>query len=86
MAGLLLLWLCIEGVSLNLSHKHIALFSDNSLMVSWVTKMASKKLRIAAQLVQALALCLNVQQTCLLTPVHIPGIENTLTGIPSRSF
>ncbi len=30
MAGLQLLWLCIEGVAPNLAHKHIALFSDNS--------------------------------------------------------
>ena len=42
MAGLLLLWLCIEGVAPDLAHKHIALFSDNSPTVSWVTKMASK--------------------------------------------
>ena len=86
MAGLLLLWLCIEGVAPDLAHKHIALFSDNSPTVSWVTKMASKKSRIAAQLVRALALRLNVQQSCPLTPVHIPGIENALTDIPSRSF
>jgi len=86
MAGLLLLWLCLEGVAPDLAHKHIALFSDNSPTVSWVTKMASKKSRIAAQLVRALALRLNVNQSCPLTPVHIPGVENALTDIPSRSF
>jgi hypothetical protein len=56
MAGLLLLWLCMEGIAPNLAHKHVALFSDNSHAVSWVTKMASKKSRVAAQLVRALAL------------------------------
>ena len=30
MAGLLLLWLCLEGVAPTLAHKHVALFRDNS--------------------------------------------------------
>ena len=51
MVGLLLLWLCMEGIALDLAHKHVALFSNNSPAVSWVTKMASKKSCIAAQLV-----------------------------------
>ena len=63
MAGLLLLWLCLEGITPDLAHKHIALFSDNSPTISWVTKMASRKTRVAAQLVRALALRLNVKQT-----------------------
>jgi hypothetical protein len=86
MAGYLLLWLCLEGIAPDLAHRHIALFSDNSPSVSWVTKMASRTSRVAAQLVRALALRLNIQQTCPLTPVHIPGVENALTDIPSRSF
>ena len=49
-------------------------------------KMASKKSPVAAQLVRALALRLNVKQLCPLTPVHIPGVENALTDIPSCSF
>ena len=48
--------------------------------------MASKKSRVAAQLVRALALRLNIKQSCPITPVHIPGIENVLTDIPSRSL
>ena len=86
MAGLLLLWLCLEGTAPDLAHKHVALFSDNSPTVSWVTKMASRKSRVAAQLVRALALRLNISRSCPLTPVHIPGVENALTDIPSRSF
>jgi hypothetical protein len=86
MAGLLLLWLCLEGIAPDLAHKHIALFSDNSPTISWVTKMVSRKSRVAAQLVRALALRLNFKQTCPLTPVHIPGVKNALTDIPSCSF
>ncbi len=35
MAGLLLLWLCLEGVAPDSAHKHIALFGDNSPTASW---------------------------------------------------
>ncbi len=83
MAGLLFLWLCIEGVVPNIAHKHVALFSDNSPTVSWVEKMASKKSCVVAKLVRALSLRLNVKKACPLTPVHIPGVENALTDIPS---
>ncbi len=86
MAGLLPLWLCIEGVVPDIAHKHVALFSNNLPTVSWVDRMASKKSRIAARLVCALALRLNVCQACPLTPVHIPGVEIALADIPLRSF
>jgi hypothetical protein len=42
--GLFLLWLCLEGVAPDMAHKHVALFSNNSPTVSWVAKMASKKI------------------------------------------
>jgi hypothetical protein len=86
MVGLLFLWLCVEAIVQDIAHKHVALFTDNSPTVSWVEKMASKKSRIAAKLVCALALRLNITKTCPLTWVHIPGMENSLTDIPSRSF
>ncbi len=73
-AGLRLLWLCVEAIAPDIAHKHIALFSNNSPMVSWVDRMASQKSRIAAQLVCALALWLNIKKTCPLTPVHILGV------------
>jgi hypothetical protein len=86
MAGLLFLWLCMEAIALDLAHKHIALFSDNSTTISWVNKMALQKLGITVQLVRALALRLNIKQTCPLTPVHILGMENALTDIPLHLF
>jgi len=86
MAGLLLLWLVIEGVCGRCRQQHIAIFSDNDPTVSWVKRMASKQSRVAAQLVRALALRQKKQRACPLTPVHIPGRQNQLTDIPSRSF
>jgi hypothetical protein len=41
MAGILMLWLCLKGISQHLSHKHVALFSDNSPTITWVDQMAS---------------------------------------------
>jgi hypothetical protein len=86
MAGLLLLWLCIEAIVQDIAHKHVALFSDNLPTISWVDKMASKKLQIATKLVRALALHLNVTKTCPLTPAYIPGVKNALTDILLHSF
>jgi hypothetical protein len=82
MAGLHFLWLCLEGVVPGIAHKHVVLFSDKLPTVSWVEKMASRKSRIAPRLVRALALRLNVNRTCPLTPVHIPCVENALTDNP----
>ena len=56
MAGLLMLWLVIEGVCPTLCKKWVTLFSDNSPTMSWVTWMASCQLVVAEHLVQALAL------------------------------
>ncbi len=86
MVGLLFLWLCVKAIALDIAHKHIALFSNNSQMVSWVNKIALQRYLMAVQLVHTLALWLNIKKTCSLTPVHIPGVENAPTYIPSCSF
>ena len=48
--------------------------------------MASRRSRVAAQLVRALALRLKQAGACPLTPLHIAGEKNAMTDIPSRSF
>ena len=86
MAGLLLLWLAIEGVCTDLTDAHVALFSDNSPTVSWVDRLASRKSKVATQLLRALALRLQITRSSPLTSLHIPGEQNAITDIPSRSF
>jgi hypothetical protein len=71
-AGLLILWLCIKGVCGPVAYKYFALFRDNSPTVSWVERMALRYSWVAAQLVWALALRLNLASACPLTPLHIP--------------
>ncbi len=82
MAGLVILWLVIEGVCVDLQEKRVTLFSDNSPTVGWVTRLASKRSIVAEQLIQALALRLKSTHTCPLTPLHIEGIRNKIAGIP----
>ena len=86
MAGLLLLWLVMESVCPSLDGAHVALFSDNSPTVHWVERLASRHSIVAMQLIRALALRLQLQKASPLTPLHIAGIHNAITDIPSRSF
>ena len=86
MAGLLLLWLVIEGVTELLNKKRVALFGDNSLSIGWGACLESRCLHIAENLIQALALRLKMQCACPLTPIHIAGKRNAISDIPSRSF
>ena len=86
LAGLLLLWLCMEAVCALSPGCHVGLFSDNQATVSWVRRMASKGSFVAGQILRALALRLKVSGASPLTPLHIPGDKNAMTDIPSRSF
>jgi hypothetical protein len=70
----------------HLGGKHVALFSDSSLTVSWVQRMACQSSLVAKQLIPVLTLCINVQRSCLLTTLHIVGDQNTMTDIPLQSF
>ena len=86
MAGVLLLWLVVEAVCHPLQEKRVALFSDNSPTVSWVTRLASRRSLIAEHLVQALALRLKASRTCPIMALHIEGKRNAISDVPSRSF
>ncbi len=86
MAGLLIIFLVMEEIVCNLMEANIALFSNNTPTVSWVTCLASRHSIVTANLVAALALCLKKLCCCPLSPQHIKGKENTIIDIPSRSF
>jgi hypothetical protein len=82
----LIIFLVVEEIVCNLTEANIALFSNNTPTISWVTRLASRHSIVAANLVVALALCLKKLCCCPLTPQHIKGKENTITDIPSRLF
>ena len=85
-AGLLMLWLVMEDVCNITSGTHVALFSDNSPTVSWVERLACRSSLVAGQLIRALALRLKTMGASPLTTLHVPGVQNAMTDIPSRSF
>ena len=85
-AGLLLLWLVIEQVAPELACKHFAVLNDNAPTVSWAKKLNASKSRTAAALLRVLALRMKLAGTSPLIPMHIPGEENGLSDVPSRSF
>ncbi len=86
MAGLLMLWLAIEGVCNPLQEKCITLFCNNSPSIGWATCLVSKRSMVAEHLVQALAMCFKIQRACPLTPMHIHGKRNAIADITLRSF
>ncbi len=86
MAGLLMLWLAIEGVHGPLQEKRITLFCNNSPLIGWATRLASKWSRVAKHLIQVLAMRLKIQRACPLTPMHIEGKRNAIADIPLCLF
>ncbi len=86
MAGLRLLFVIMEQVCGSLVKKRTALFSDNSPTLSWVKRLASTCSRIAAHLIQVLALNLKIYKCCPITLFHIRGSKNMMTNIPLQSF
>jgi hypothetical protein len=86
MAGLLMLWLAIEGVCGPLQEKCITLFCNNSPSIGWATRLASKQSMVAKHLVQALAMPLKIQRACPLSPRHIERKHNAFADILLHSF
>jgi len=86
MAGMLLLWLVMEEVCDLSSGARVAVFSDNQPTVSWVDRLASKSSEVAGQLLRAMALRMKMRGAAPLTALHIPGKQNAMTDIPSRSW
>jgi hypothetical protein len=76
------------GVALeqvNFKHTPLSTLCDNTPMVSWVDKMASKsKSPTISCLMQGLAFMLYCTQAGRLTTVYVPGVENVMADIASR--
>ena len=85
-AGMLFLLLLIELRVPCLKNKHLALLSDNDPTVTWTKKLTSRKSKTAAALLRVMATRLKAAGASPLIPMHIAGVENAITDIPSRSF
>ena len=86
MAGKLLGWLVLEGMEVNVKHKHVALLNDNSSAVSWILRWAARSKGPAGTLLIALALRQRQNRTSPLAPAHVAGEVNDMADVASRSF
>ena len=86
MAGKLLGWLVLEGMGVDVKHKHVALINDNSSAVAWILRWASKSKGPAGQLLIALALRQRQNRASPLAPAHVAGELNDMADVASRSF
>ena len=86
LAGLVLGWLVLEYVSNVLMYKHIRLFCDNTLAVSWAYKGHTTTSLVAGRLLRLLAIRQRTGQTSSLMPMNIAGKDNAMADILSRAF
>ena len=86
-AGILLAWLVLEKIApTTLKHKHIGLHCDNNAAVNWIQRKSTATSTIAGHLLRAIALRLHTHKTGPLQVIHIPGKDNTMADVASRSF
>jgi hypothetical protein len=74
------------AVALIMKQEPLSTLCNNTPMVSWIEKMASKSLSpTAGRLLRGLAFLLHSYHSGRLTTVHVPGKDNIMADIASRS-
>ena len=85
MAGVLIQNLILENL-VPMKHTHAATWCDNTSAVAWTGRLNSSKSRVGQQLTRALALQMIINQSSHLAAMSIPGKDNDLADLASRSF
>jgi hypothetical protein len=87
LAGAVLNWLALEcQPNVDLIHKHIGIFCDNTAAVSWTNTLRTSKSVVAGRLLRMLGMRIHSRQSSSLTPLSIAGEDNTMADIVSRAF
>jgi hypothetical protein len=87
LAGAVLNWLVLEcQPNINLTHRHIGIFCDNTSAVAWAHKLRTSKSIVAGRLLRMLGMRIHARQASSLTPLNIAGEDNTMADIVSRAF
>jgi hypothetical protein len=87
LAGAVLNWLVLECQSdINIRHKHIGVFCDNTSAVAWAQKLRTSKSIAAGRLLRMLGMRIHARQASSLTTLNIAGEENDMADIVSRAF
>jgi hypothetical protein len=72
--------------ALQAKHAPLGTLCDNTSTVSWIDQMASKsKSPTAGRLFRGLAIMLFANHAGRLTRIHVPGVDNVMADIASRS-
>ncbi|MEM7495226.1 MAG: hypothetical protein AAF471_03635 [Myxococcota bacterium] len=85
MAGVLLAFLVLECM-VDLRHRHIAIWCDNTPTVAWTKRLTANRSRVAARLLRALAYRMFATGASPFHSLSIAGVDNAIADIPSRSF
>jgi hypothetical protein len=86
LAGAVLNWLALEHQQLNLKHKHVATFCDNTSAVAWAYKLRTSKSIVAGKLLRMLGLRIHARHASSVIPKHVAGDDNAMADIVSRAF
>ena len=87
LAGAVLNWLVLEcQPNVDLTHKHVGIFCDNTSAVSWTYKLRTSKSVVAGRLLRMLGMRIHARHASSLTPLSIAGEDNTMADIVSRAF
>ena len=87
LAGAVLNWLVLECQSdINLQHKHIGVFCDNTSAVAWAQRLRTSKSIPAGRMLRMLGMRIHARQASSLTPLNIAGEENDMADMVSRAF
>jgi hypothetical protein len=69
-----------------LEHKHIGVFCDNTSAVSWAHKLRTSKSIVAGRLLRMIGMRIHARKASSLTPLNIAGEDNEMADIVSRAF
>ena len=87
LAGALLNWLVLEcQTHIDLKHKHVGMFCDNTSAVSWAYKLRTSKSVAAGRMLRMLGMRIHARAASSITPLNIAGDDNTMADIVSRAF
>ena len=85
MAGVVLHFLVLENL-VDLTHKTVGIYCDNTPTVYWTQKMSSKRSNTAGRLLRALAIRQKAQQSAPVIILPIAGKQNVMADTASRAL
>ena len=70
----------------DLRHKNVGTYCENTLTVSWAYKLASNQSNIGGRLLRILAMRKRLSRSSPLVTISIAGVDNKMEDVSSRSL